>query len=69
MGTLHRLEYRQRSDDTPPLDVASKTDVLVAFPRIDLDTVLGTMSMLRRHPDQTLLDNFNRADSRQRAAE
>ena len=55
--TLHVPEYdRSEADPEPEKQPEGQ---LVALPFIDLATVVKSMKMLRKFPDQSVLDNFN----------
>lgn len=57
MSNVLRLE-REKSVVDPATVHAGE---LVAMPFVDLPTVLKTLQMLRKYPNQNVLDNFNRA--------
>ncbi len=57
MSKLQKLRPKQRENCAP----MSKTGELVPLPFVDLETVIASMKMLRKFPNQEVLDNFNRA--------
>lgn len=61
MAQVHPLPVKRPQPADEKLDRESPpAGELVALPFIELDTVVKTMKMLRRFPDQRVLDNFNR---------
>jgi hypothetical protein len=57
MSNVLRLEREK----TVAKSAAEPAGELVAMPFVDLPTVLKTLQMLRKYPNQDVLDNFNRA--------
>lgn len=56
MAQVHSLS--RKTKETEPSTSPAKGE-LVAFPCVDLNTVVKTVAMLRRMDDQRVLDNFN----------